>query len=272
MSHFTVMVITPPAPQAPTQDELHAVLLPWHEYECTGYTEYCVWVDETEKLLKRFAERSSEEQKSYPTVEVFAEEYYGYGPIPDKPGRFGHFTNPNRKWDWWVIGGRWSGMLRDAAGGERDQLRVGDIALSVMRESDAIAAGERYDAAHVIIAGESFISWKDVLAKHPDNIDAARAEYNAQPIAKRWRESREFLFDNPANFTVTREAYMQAARDRALSTFAVVRDGAWYEKGKMGWWGIATDEEDQATWNKKINELFGKLSPDTWITIVDCHI
>lgn len=52
MSHFVVLVITP---SKPSVDELNEILLPWHEFECTGYDRYIVEVDETEELRADFA-------------------------------------------------------------------------------------------------------------------------------------------------------------------------------------------------------------------------
>jgi hypothetical protein len=53
MSHFSLLVITNGA-RAPTQDSLHKVLLPWHEYECTGYEDYVVDVDVTDEVREEF--------------------------------------------------------------------------------------------------------------------------------------------------------------------------------------------------------------------------
>lgn len=45
------------------------------------------------------------------TFEEFMDDYYGAKPIPDQEGRWGCLTNPNSKWDWYSVGGRWSGLL-----------------------------------------------------------------------------------------------------------------------------------------------------------------
>ena len=272
MSHFTVLVITPPAPVAPTQDELMKVLLPWHEHECTGYTEYCVWVDETEKLLESFAKRDAAEQRDYPTIEVYAEEYYGYQPLPDQPRRFGRFTNPNRKWDWWVVGGRWSAMLHRPRGARADQLRLGELSLQSMQDLAVKNAGELYDKAQRVIRGESYIPWGVLCEKHPGNIEAARTEYAAQPVIQRWRKDHDLTFISPDDFSGPRTDYLERARASAFATFAVVKDGVWYERGSMGWWGMVADEQDQGEWNKRFGELLKELPPDVWLTVVDCHI
>lgn len=67
-----------------------------------------------------------------------------------------------------------------------------------------------------------------------------------------------------------RETYIAAAT--AFSTYAVVKDGQWYEKGKMGWWGVASDEVSEAEWQAKFTELLRDLPPEKVLTVVDCHI
>jgi hypothetical protein len=46
-------------------------------------------------------------KEKYGTFESFAEEYHGL--TANEDGRYGYWSNPNAKWDWYQIGGRWSG-------------------------------------------------------------------------------------------------------------------------------------------------------------------
>ena len=55
-----------------------------------------------------------------------------------------------------------------------------------------------------------------------------------------------------------------------LSSWAVVMDGQWFEKGKMGWWGMSSG--DKADWEDRFNDLFGLIREDQWVCVVDCHI
>lgn len=57
-----------------------------------------------------------------------------------------------------------------------------------------------------------------------------------------------------------------------LSAYAVVKDGNWYEKGEMGWFGISTNEVSDEEWRNELKKLLTNLSDDTLITYVDCHI
>lgn len=57
-----------------------------------------------------------------------------------------------------------------------------------------------------------------------------------------------------------------------ITAFAIVKDGKWYERGEMGWFGVVTDEKDENAWNKEVKQLLASLSPDTLLTVYDCHI
>jgi hypothetical protein len=99
MSHFTVLV------PAKDEEELDVVLLPYHEYECTGIEAYTEFVPaDMDELMADYEEHGDGRD-----LEAFAEDWNGY--VKNDEGVFGHVTNPNAKWDWWLVGGRWSGML-----------------------------------------------------------------------------------------------------------------------------------------------------------------
>lgn len=100
MSHFSVLV------PAKDRKELEAVLLPYHEYECTGIEKYLEFVPADMDELKA----DYEEYGNGRDFEVFIEEWSG--DEKNENNIYGRWTNPNAKWDWWAIGGRWSGLLK----------------------------------------------------------------------------------------------------------------------------------------------------------------
>jgi hypothetical protein len=149
MSHFTVLV------PAVNEEELEAMLLPYHEYECTGIKEYTKFVPadmvELQADHKKYGKNES--------LEEFAEDWAGYK--KNSYGVYGRITNPNSKWDWWLVGGRWTGMLqlkslaaREHAGDGKpglmtevntnvlhaDYARVGDVDWEGMEEDKTEAA------------------------------------------------------------------------------------------------------------------------------------
>lgn len=141
MSHFSVLVIG---------DNVEEQLAPYHEFECTGLDDQYVKDIEIDLEELRSAYLKKKEYKEQ--TETFAEYvsgYCGYEVVPfgKQPNlkmahKYGYSlidaggnvvkiiyrTNPNAKWDWWVIGGRWSGMLKLKPKVKPDKMSYGEQA------------------------------------------------------------------------------------------------------------------------------------------------
>lgn len=220
--------------------------------------------------------------------EYFMDNWAGIKKDPNI-GKYGYWENPNAKWDWYKLGGRWTGFFKLKSGkegsigspglmtvpanpGYADQCKKSDIDIEEMRFSEANRAAERYDKVHKIIGLESLkYKWSDLLEKVEANeisIGEARALYNSQKFIKKFRE--EIGFDDAESFLIDRDDYIKNHVNSTLSTFAVLKDGKWYERGKMGWWGIVMDEKND--WDAEFHKLFDSLPDDTMLSVYDCHI
>jgi hypothetical protein len=287
--------------------------LPYHtktfQWPSEGWTE----VEVLDSTTRSFAE--------------FCEEYHGHKIVPfgtepdlEKEHKYGYTlvdeqgnviktinrTNPNRKWDWYSVGGRWNGYFKlkplamgvvGAPGlqtmdsdyepvgeGRADILQKGDIDVEGMRDEAGAKAVERYDRfLRVTQDMPVAMTWKQVQERNQTGefhengepkVDwkVAREQYSEQPMVKAMQSDRETMWYNLEEFLIERDAYIQRARQGALATFAVVKDSKWYERGSMGWWGIVSDEEDRDTWYQQFSDLIDSLPDDTLLTIVDCHI
>lgn len=174
-----------------------------------------------------------------------------------------------------------------------DQAFKGAIDFEAMRAEGAEQAAQEYDAYKMATEGLSpLVAWDDMMVKHGvgDNsdwktltkeqkderrelLDAARDAYHNQPILKAMRKYDETRWlDADLMQQHTRESYIERGRKRAVLTFAVLKDGQWYEKGKMGWWACVSDAKDEDVWADEFNKLLDSTSDDTLLTIVDCHI
>lgn len=307
MSHFTVMVIG---------DDHEAQLAPFHEFECTGVNdEYVIDEDITEEVQSAIDEGDSiEDALDYhglasnivddeSKVEKVGDECkhkYGYAIVKDgKLIKAVNRTNPNRKWDWYQVGGRWSGFLKlkpefvgKGENGDRswtnrdeaisafncDSALKSQIDFEGMRKEDGDAAAKRWDEAHEVIKGRTWKTWEQIgeeitTAPEGKNVwDARRAAYHSQEALAELRKVFDNPFSNLDEYLTPREQYIQEYRNGAISTYALLKDGQWYEKGEMGWWGMSNDKMSQAEWNQQVAKLLDELPDDTRITIVDCHI
>lgn len=110
MSHFVVMVAVPgDTPETEIETAVEKQLAPFHEYECTGIDdEYVVDVDVTDEARADYAKYGDGE-----SFRDFCLGWYGSAKFEGEGDDIRVFrrTNPNAKWDWWVIGGRWSGLF-----------------------------------------------------------------------------------------------------------------------------------------------------------------
>lgn len=288
MSHFPILVIG---------NNVDQQLAPYHEYECTGRNDqYVQDVDVTQEVLDNVEDDTP--SALYAALSDYGLEKFVVGDESqvEKEGgnapymwgyavvKYGKLikavkrTNPNKKWDWYVVGGRWNNSLCLKTGGRADSAFKRDIDFDHMRDAAGQQAAHYWDkatAAKVAAGLETttlWESWKTVRGRHATDTDAARVEYKAQPVVAALRA----VFDNPFHdidqYLVPREQYIQQARDRATVMYAVVKDGQWLAKGEMGWWGMSDDKVSQETWNRQVNELLDALPDDTLITVVDCHI
>ena len=120
MSHFSVLVIG---------NNIEEQLQPYHEFECTAENDqYVQDVDVTDECKEHGLDWHGLEDKTVSDeaqVDRDGEHKYGFA-IMDADGKLikaVRRTNPNKQWDWYQVGGRWSGFLKlkQGANGEHGQ-------------------------------------------------------------------------------------------------------------------------------------------------------
>ena len=157
--------------------------------------------------------------------------------------------NPDAKWDWYQIGGRWQGSLI---------LKQGKTGFkgtpSLLTEPS-----EHYDGAYVRdIDFERMREWKrKTLTPYK--------EIQKDPF---WTEERiDATYRNE-------DEYIR--RCTTFHTYAVVTpDGEWHAVGEMGWFGFSSESPAvRRKWEQEYHKRF--LEPaqenDWYMVIVDCHI
>jgi len=230
MSHFTVAVIHR------ADQNIEELLAPYDENkEVEPYVQYSRQeaIDHARKNYKSAAGKTDEE-----CWQMVAEDEK-----TDEDGNILSTYNPQSTWDWWTVGGRWSGMLRLKNGSTVDSARIGDIDFSP--DENTYRRCLRF--------------W-DVVVEHQPQIEG-------EDFFNIYKESyyREFFGD--------RETY--ARQQAQFSTYAVVTpDGVWHGKGKMGWWAMSSETAEEARdWEEHYRERFiDAFDEDMILTIVDCHI
>lgn len=288
MSHFTVLVVTD------TPEQVESALQPFHEYECTGindeYVVFCPAEESMDEMKSTHERHKKEYQDSTPAdFDEFVSECYGY---ENRDGVYGRETNPNAKWDWWLVGGRWSGMLRlkEGATGASgrlplimgggvsdgiDQARKGDIDFDTPMNEAGEKAAILWDAVNNV-APDGWMTW-EMVRKDEQDISKASVTYHKQPslisakeAIKQVKNTDDLFFFEFDELLTDRASYVEKKRKEAIGTFAVLVDGKWLEKGDMGWWACVSNENEN--WADDFIGILDRIPDDKLLTVVDCHI
>lgn len=164
--------------------------------------------------------------------------------IDEATGKRGYWQNPNAKWDWYQIGGRWAGYF------EHDGELYDEIPI------DWYPSGVDQDMYNKALG--DWKKWESGTAPMED-LPFELGFYKPKYIYDRYKNAETYA------------KYQATPWERAV----VTPDGVWHEVGSMGWWGISNENgEDMSDWIDNFQSLF--IDPyrgqDFIVTAVDCHI
>lgn len=143
MSHFAVLVKVSPEKLAQHEGDVRAavesLLAPYQENnmgDCPrDFMQFNEMTEEIEESCKDVITSDSHFGKENPqsvgktvfehygSFDLVATKYCGYK-LDEETGKYGYWENPNRKWDWWQIGGRWAGWLPQKTNLPEDNVRI----------------------------------------------------------------------------------------------------------------------------------------------------
>lgn len=181
--------------------------------------------------------------------------------------------NPQSKWDWYQIGGRWRGFftvkeqpaLVGAPGtGETVGERFGEW--SVGGRTKELIEAKRADVA---LAGD--IDWDGMREAYRKDV----GDYYDE--AARTRPDAPIDWTGPQDETpnkISREAYIERRlAEWDPSTLAILDEAeGWREGGQLGWFGAGYDDKDKPEWRRYWKEYVTNLDPNTVLVVVDYHI
>lgn len=238
MSHFVVGVF------CENPEDVELLLAPYQENnmgDCPS--EYLQFEDRTEEVkadYEAYVLKHMNDDDALMSMSEFNKSNDGWTEID---GRFGYFENPNAKWDWWVVGGRWSGEWKNTSGEPCDEMQIKDINWESDEEAykDAIRFWEIAVEGAALKEGEEepFIMWKPAyyLERYGD-----------------------------------KETYAAHQASNMFYAF-VTPDGKWHEQGEMGWFGFSNaTKETMANYKSEFEGFVKSLNPEYWLVVVDCHI
>lgn len=237
--------------------------------------------DQARTLRVQLHDLASSRQRA--GIDVKSQEYaYGYTAV-DEAGEVivvCDRTNPNKKWDWYEVGGRWPGKLLLKSGRATDRGTAGEIDWEKMIERERMKAAQTYDEVKQIIAGRPYTPWGSIMARveaKEISWEQARAEHNDQPVWLDLQKDERFRWDGAeiaaGVIAMSRGSYLERMSLLNASTWALLHEGVWSERGSMGWWG--TSDATDASMDAHIAHFWDtvrSLPANTSLTVVDCHI
>lgn len=293
MSHFTVFAAT----KSPSEDELYEIMRPYNEYECTGDTMYCRHIDITQESIDDLEEHN----RSNPDDQLTAEDWMDYEydidsnyifdtELENKPDhRYAvvnsgkiiavyNYTNPNSKWDYYTPQS-WSKKtyIKHIVAEDGKIILKKDFDIDTYMDIRKQNYINTYRTIRPCIDPD-FKTWETCKVEN-QNIDDARKIYNSQQsldnIKKKLGESEYFslCFDNTIDEIAmqTEEEFVKNSLDSTAPFWAIVTpESEWIEKGKMGWWAMSSDEDNN--WKQTWRNAWDKISGDCYLWIIDCHI
>ncbi len=222
----------------------------------------------------------------------------------DEMGRAYTMTtyNPESKWDYWRVGGRWGGEFPVKPGHEDEVLEPqagwdspqemrpgycdggpkGALDLTRMRDEAEAGARENWQEYEALVRNTpEALPWKsftdNISEGNGYTIDQARIEYNSQPRIKRLKGSKfadPFGYDPVEHYGVSEDVFAARARAKAVTGYALVTaKGEWVAPGTMGWWAMSSDEQtDRDEYYKAANAYIDALPDDMYLVMIDAHI
>lgn len=232
----------------------------------------------------------------------------------EETGRAYHWSryNPESKWDWWVIGGRWRNSLHAKPGVDasclvlseahytEEYLKPGDeiqkwapnkglrcdggpkwlLDFESMRTEAEAKAHAQFDRWLKVTDGtphaEPWSHFYGLFQLGELTIDQARGLYRGQPRVEALDKDEDLRWhDNPIEeFGLGREEYVLTARRDAVPGYALITlDRQWMAPGHMGWFGMSSDGPgERGAYKVEANRYLDALADDVLIVQIDCHI
>jgi hypothetical protein len=240
-----------------------------------------------ESEFKRDKKINFKHKKSYERYET-AEDWAKEHPFLcyEEGQGWGFWSNPNGKggnWDWYSIGGRWTGffLLKDGA---KMNLGIPRVFMRSPTNPRAVDQARKCD-----------IDWEAMRRRARERAEQSWEEANRMPESK-----REHYGIRPDD---TKQSYVERNEKDACLPEVVLMEGEWekgtfskewekeYRRLRDGW----SDEENREKWEKdrqkllngdwheenrgkwgewedEFQELFERIPEDAVLTLVDCHI
>ena len=294
MSHFSVAVITA---GKPTTEQLNNIMAPFSEefevesfktkeqvikkerasledYKNTTYKEFLDNPEEYKSKYNNAPKHIKYLEEEFPKKLLMTDEeiykeaikYEDKNMIMDD-GSVKSLYNPDSKWDWWVIGGRWSNFIK--------------VPINSISHKEAVSINDLIENVNDETVRLNIARIKDIIRVDKEKVETLKRKWellveSSEPLTDEERETVRFSYYTLEYYIEkykTKEKYVEL--ESKFTTYAVLdKEGNWHEAGPMGWFGISKSKsEDVLLYKEGYDELvFNNAEENDWLTIIDCHI
>jgi hypothetical protein len=244
-------------PSKELEEYLEQALEPFNEeLRVPAYVDNEDWEGELESALKwnRDPQNKSPKDEATTSKLQMLNDWSGDWRDDGNGGYVKYTTyNPQSKWDWWVIGGRWEQMYRE---------RQGETVQGML---DSLAGYREALSDPELVARAQKAAVENEAAEKAYYASYALGETARKAADKRWDEARAALRAEPAFMPWWFPYSIVHPVDEEGTT-------TWTEKGSMGWWGMHSDTHDDEAWLDKLEEVLKSVPPTSTVWYIDFHI
>jgi hypothetical protein len=239
----------------------------------------------------------------YGDFDTYVREYHECKGRDPETGRYGHRRNPNAKWDWWEVGGRWTGfyplkpgvvadlgepgvMTPPAAAGHGDVVHVRDIDFDAVATTTSARLDRFWTEWQKWLDGKEFPAFEGprdlAMRMGLVRVEERTVAANVDEVTLPWSRLTHLRDDDGRKDwtdvakVVSREAFVERYRPcfNPIATYAALDDDGWHAPGQMGWFGMSNDEpEDFVAFKTSfVERVIKAAAPDDLLVVVDCHI
>lgn len=217
-------------------------------------------IDDPEKILYK---------DKYPTFEEFMKDWHG-SEVDSKTGKYGYWENPNAKWDWYTIGGRWMGSLLVKDDEKGDLGSPGTFENKIPNTPNGYKWIDTCRISSIDWNKMEQIQKYELLKNEVEDGDIWEIFINNDHPKR-----NNYTWYKPEYFIErykTKKNYIKSVI--SFSTYAVISpDGKWHSSGDMGWWGCSSEtHEEKEKFENNFYKNFIEPNQDKIIAIIDCHI
>ena len=162
----------------------------------------------------------------------------------------GEWGRDGSRWDWWQIGGRFSGLLSPGYDPAKDPANIEDCDFCDATGTVAEATGASYPA------------WRDLVGKPCPNCGASG---KALKFTSEWAERRDLNARPVGDVPWSELQYLPAI---------LTPDGTWHEQVEGGYGMFAIERGPKKADDAWATEALAltQANPDAIAVLVDCHV